>query len=131
MFGYNSEAKCKAYLSVKIDNLQAEEQKLRTQITITSNSIGKYPSKSTGTSEDRKSNIVVFGVEECPQNTPRNTRIIRDTKEVSKVLSSIDVHIEPGQILDCFRLGKFKHQHTKLLFGHCWSMLVWSGLLIL
>ena len=100
-------------LSAKIDNLQAQELKLSTQIASTSNSIGKYPSRSTGTSGDRKSNVVVFGIEECPQNTMRSARIIRDTKEVSKVFNNIDVHIEPSQILDCFRLGKFKPQQTR------------------
>ena len=65
------------------------------------------------TSNDRKSNIVVFGVEECPQNTLRSARIVRDTKEVSKIFGSIDVHVEPNQILDCFRLGKFKSQQTR------------------
>jgi len=85
-------------LSAKIDNLQAQEQKLSTQIASTSNSIGKYPSRSiAATSGDRKSNVVVFGIEE---NTLRSARIIRDTKEVSKVFSNIDVHIEPSQVLD-------------------------------
>jgi len=101
-------------LSAKINNLQAQEQKLSTQIASTSNSIGKYPSRSTAaTSGDRKSNVVVFGIEECPQNTLRSAQIIRDTKEVSKVFSNIDVHIEPSQVLDCFRLGKFKPQQTR------------------
>jgi len=82
-------------LSAKIDNLQAQEQKLSTQFTSTSNAIGKYPSKSVAASSDHKSNVVVFGVEECPQSTQRSARIVRDTKEVSKIFSSIDVHIEP------------------------------------
>ena len=100
-------------LSAKIDNLQAQELELSSKITDTSNVIGKHPSKSAVTSNDRKSNIVVFGVEECPQNTLRSARIVRDTKEVSKIFGSIDVHVEPNQILDCFRLGKFKSQQTR------------------
>ena len=110
---YNIIQKAVTDLSAKIDNLQAQEQKLSTQITSTSNAIGKFPSKSVATSNDRKSNVVVFGVEECPQNTLRSVRILRDSKEVSKIFSSIDVHIEPNQILDCFRLGKFKPQQTR------------------
>jgi len=42
---------------------QAQEQKLSTQITSTSNAIGKFPSKSVATSNDRKSNVVAFGVD--------------------------------------------------------------------
>ena len=55
----------------------------------------------------------MFGVEECPQNTPRSTHLVRDTNEVSKIFGSIDVSIERSLILDCFRLGKHKPQQTR------------------
>jgi len=55
----------------------------------------------------------VYGVEECPQNTPRSACLVRDTNEVSKIFGSIDINIERSRILDCFRLGKFKLQQTQ------------------
>jgi len=97
-------------LSAKIDNLQSQELELCSKIVDTTNTITRHPTKSAVSPNDRKCNIVVFGVEECPQNTVRSAHIVRDTKEVSKIFASINVHIE---ILDCFRLGKFKSQQTR------------------
>jgi len=43
--------------------------------------------------------VVVFGVEESPQNTPRSARLVKDTNEVSKIFGSIDVNIDSGLFL--------------------------------
>jgi len=110
---YSNIQKAVSDLSAKIDSLQAQELQLSSQISNTSKAIEKHPSKASVTPGDRKCNIVVFGVEESPQNTLRSARIVRDTKEVSKIFGNLDVHIEPSQILDCFRLGKFKPQQSR------------------
>jgi len=100
-------------LSAKIDKLQAQELQLSGQISNTSKAIDRHPGKSFIQNDDRKCNVVVYGVEECPPNTPRSARLVRDTNEVSKVFSSIEVNIEGSLILDCFRLGKFKPQQSR------------------
>jgi len=100
-------------LSAKIDKLQAQELQLSSQITNTTKAIEKQPGKPFLQTDDRKCNVVVYGVEECPQNTPRSARLVRDTNEVSKIFGFIDVNIERSLILDCFRLGKFKSQLTR------------------
>ena len=99
-------------LSAKIDNLQSQETQLSNQISTTSKAINQHPGQFPSQTNDRKCNVVVFGVKECPQNTPRSTRLVRDTNEVSEIFGSIDVNIERSLILDCFRLGKYKPQQT-------------------
>ena len=50
---------------------------------------------------------------ECPQNTPRNTCLQKDTDAVTKVFGSIEITVEPNLILDCYRLGKYNPQRSK------------------
>ena len=38
--------------------------------------------------DDCKCNVVVYGVEECPQDTPRSAHLVRDTNKVSKIFGS-------------------------------------------
>jgi len=47
-------------------------------------------------------------VEESPLNTPRGTRLQNDTVTVSKIFGSMDIEIDPNQILDCYRVGEYK-----------------------
>ena len=100
-------------LSAKIDKLQAQELQLSSQITNTTKAIEKQPGKPLHQTDDCKCNAVAYGVEKCPQNTPRSACFVRDTNEVSKIFGSIDVNIERSLILDCFRSGKFKRQLTR------------------
>ena len=55
-------------LTSKIDELTAQESELSSQITNTSKAIHAQPTSSQASthSSDRKSNVVVYGVEECP-----------------------------------------------------------------
>ena len=57
---------------------------------------------------DRKYNVVVYGVEECPQGTPKHARLQSDLKHVVSVMSKVDNTICLESIKDCYRLGKFK-----------------------
>jgi len=80
---------------------------LNSQITNTSKAIHvPTPSKGSAQSSDRKSNVVVYGVEESPPNTPRGVCL----KEVYilSVSKILNIEIVPSQILDCYRLGKYK-----------------------
>ena len=69
--------------------------------------------RSKSQNVSRKSNVVVYGVEECPPKTPKSVRLQSDSNAVSKVFSSMDVHIESNQVVDCFRLGKFKSNQSR------------------
>ena len=57
---------------------------------------------------DRKYNIVIFGVTESPQGTPRFTRNQHDYTETSSILSKLYEDSNPGcSIRDCHRIGKY------------------------
>ena len=100
-------------LSSRIDKLQAQELELTSQIKDTSKALETYPDAIKSQNTNRKSNVVVYGVEECPPNTPRSARLQKDTNVVAGVFGGIDVVIEPTRIVDCYRLGKFKSQQTR------------------
>ena len=57
---------------------------------------------------DRKFNVIVYGIDECPENTPKHARTESDLKNVVSVLSKVDNSVEPQSIKDIYRLGKFK-----------------------
>ena len=56
---------------------------------------------------ERKFNIIVYGITECPKGTPKHTRLQSDLSSVVSVMAKIDNNIQPQSIKDCFRLGKF------------------------
>ena len=100
-------------LSSRIDKLQAQELELTSEIKNTSKALETHPESIRSQNSNRKSNIVIFGVEESPPKTPKSTRLQKDTSTVVEIFSSLGVHVESSHILDCFRLGKFKVQQSK------------------
>ena len=56
---------------------------------------------------DKKFNLVIFGVDECPEGTSRSERANSDLSQVSQILSSTDESFQSHSISDSFRLGKF------------------------
>ena len=100
-------------LSSRIDKLQAQELELSSQIKTTSKALVTHTDRSKSQNVSRKSNVVVYGVEECSPKTPKSVRLQSDSNAVSKVFSSTDVHIEPNQVVDCFWLGKFKSNQSR------------------
>ena len=75
---------------------------LTTQIKSTSKVLESHIDIPKSQNVSHKSNVVVYGVEECPPNNAKSIRLQSDTNAVSKIFSSMDVHIEPHQIVDCF-----------------------------
>ena len=61
----------------------------------------------------RKFNVVVHGVKEAPQATPRYQRHKSDLNESLSILSIMNNEINPQSVRDCFRLGKFRTQSTR------------------
>ena len=110
---YQTIQKAVSDLSNKIIHLQAQESDLCTQIKNTAVALDTHPAKTKSPSPDRKCNVVVYGIDESPQNTPRNSRLQNDTHAVVKIFTKIEVTIEPSLILDCYRLGKFNPQRAK------------------
>ena len=91
----------KTYASVTA----AKTGELASQFTPVTHSQGHHP--------DRKFNIVLYGVDECPQGTTRAGRFESDLSQAVSVLSTIDSTIQPQSIRDCYRLGKFSTQNKR------------------
>lgn len=71
------------------------------------------PPRSASTADERKYNIVVFGVDECPKGTPR---VERGSRDEAAIVQSIQVQIpsfNPLSIRDCFRLGKYVESSSR------------------
>ena len=58
-------------------------------------------------SSDKKFNVVLYGVGECPSGLSKSARFELDLSNAAKVLSSINNSIGPNSVKDCFRLGKY------------------------
>ncbi len=64
---------------------------------------------------DRKSNIVVFGVEEQPPGMARHLRTSQNLKVVGALLSQLDSSVSNLSIRDCFRLGRYDANRVRPL----------------
>ena len=75
--------------------------------TIVNSNNRSHSSTSLISNYDRKFNIVIYGIEECPKGTPKHRRLDLDHSKVVSELSNIDSSIKDHAIKDCFCLGKF------------------------
>ena len=62
---------------------------------------------------DRKSNIVVFRIKECPKGTSKLDRFKQDIDSVADLLHTVDPDFHKQSKQDSFRLGKFKANATR------------------
>ncbi len=62
---------------------------------------------------DKKFNVILYGVNECPPGTDRLTRLSSDLNNVVAVFSTLDSDIQRHSIKECYRLGKFDPQQEK------------------
>ena len=62
---------------------------------------------------DRKFNLILQGIDECPPGTDLKTRLSQDVEKVSRALSSLVSSIDSTSIRDLFRLGKYDSSHTR------------------
>jgi hypothetical protein len=59
-------------------------------------------------SQDRKYNVIMFGVPEQPQGTPRMERCRSEFKEVSSILLNVELESDHhSTICDCHRIGRY------------------------
>ena len=63
--------------------------------------------------DDRKFNVIVFGVPERPSDLPRKSRLLSDLKDVSTLFQKSSPPTPTSSIVDCRRLGKFSTDHPK------------------
>lgn len=63
--------------------------------------------------QDRKFNIVIFGIEECPTGTPKHARVQKDLDAVVCILNEIDQLITHQSLRDARRLGKYKESNHR------------------
>ena len=66
-------------LSSRIDKLQAQELELTSEIKNTSKDLDMHPDSIRSQNSNRKSNNMIFGVEENPPKTLKSTRFQKDT----------------------------------------------------
>ena len=77
--------------------------------TIANSNNRSHSSTSLISNYDRKFNIVIYGIEECPKGTPKHRRLDLDHSRVVSVLSNIDSSIKDHAIKDCFALVNSIH----------------------
>lgn len=63
--------------------------------------------------QDRKFNLVLYGLNEHPKGTPRNDRINGDHDAVLQPLKKLVPTLDEHHIRDCFRLGKFEDNRSR------------------
>ena len=56
---------------------------------------------------ERKFNLVVYGIQECPHGTNWSNRVSNDLDRVSCAILEVDSSINPQSFRDCYRLGKY------------------------
>ena len=64
-------------------------------------------------SNERKFNLVLYGVDECSEGTARQERAEKDRKTAYKNLSIILPSLEDYSIRDCIRIGKYSPYGTR------------------
>jgi len=63
--------------------------------------------------EDRKYNVVIYGINECDRGTNKSERQSHDLHHVSTIACEGDNSISPLSIRDLLRLGKYREQANK------------------
>ena len=62
---------------------------------------------------ERKYNVILFGLDECPRGTSRSAVLDEDLKKAIFVLSKADQSINSNTIKDIYRLGRFTAENRK------------------
>lgn len=65
------------------------------------------------TQDDRKFNVVIYGINECSKGTPKNERLNHDLDKVTSIIAKGDNCISPLSIRDLLRLGKYREQSKR------------------
>ena len=82
-------------------------------VVSTSVNASSTPAISPPENHERKFNVVVHGIEECPRGTSRVLRFKGDMEKVVSSLSDLDNSIGYQSIKDVYHLGKFSSDKKK------------------
>ena len=66
-------------------------------------------------SQERRFNVVFFGIKEQSPGTPRNERIAEDMESVTNILTVASSSIPAHAVRECMRLGKFTNDRCRPL----------------
>ena len=80
--------------------------------TTTTVPIARSPPKVTN-NQERKFNIIIYGVPECPKGSHWTNRASRDLNSVTSILSNIESSVTSHSVRDCHRLGKFSEASNR------------------
>ena len=99
-------------LKRKLEAIQAPatEQSSRSRAPMSFTSATKVAHKlhsERANNTERKFNLVIYGIDECSQKTNRQLRMKRDLENAIEELSAADDEIEPSDVKDLYRLGKY------------------------
>jgi len=106
-------------LTETISSLQSNITKQSNQVQQPSTSVSpptaspRLVSSNSFTSSDRKFNVVVYGITECPANTNKQSRTQADLATFTTTLKEKKVMIESDSIKDLHRLGKYNSGNAK------------------
>lgn len=73
----------------------------------------QHSNPASSQSTDRKFNLVIYGLNECPNGTSRPERVKQDIDKGYSVLSKVDEDINVSSVRDCLRLGKYKKDQAR------------------
>ena len=67
--------------------------------------------------EDKKFNIVMYGIKESPPKTSKSDCLENDLQSINNAFTNADLQIQANSIKDCFHLGKYKSDasHPRLI----------------
>jgi len=98
-------------------NFQTNFLKIATQSTSQSSNVTSQDKVSTATKktinseittqEDRKFNVVVYGIHECAKRPPKNERLNHDLDKIKSIITEGENSVNPLSIRDLLRLGKY------------------------
>ncbi len=97
---------------LKHNKISADTEVLQTQVSAEPprQETRSITAKST---EDRKFNIVVYGLKECVEGTKRHERLNNDTESAVIALKPTNSNVSDNSIKDCIRLGKYDTKRTR------------------
>ena len=90
------------------NTLDSDDTSSGTVIPVSASLVTQNTSKLSSTQVDRKFNVVIYGILECPKGTKRHDRTKQDLSNVISAVSQVDSDITSHSIRDCFRLGQYK-----------------------
>ena len=70
------------------------------------------PPYNSITRKERKFNLVVFGVDECPKGTPRSKHLESDEPVITTHIKGSIPSFTSLSIMDCYRLGRYSESST-------------------